>query len=75
MVDNLIKIRNWRQFTRVIILLGFVFSILAGVIGSEGQAQENSKSCLWSIQQGSHKIFMLGSIHVLKSAYQYQARG
>ncbi len=67
MVDNLIKNRSWRQFTRIIILLGFGFSILAGVIGSEGQAQENSKSCLWSIQKDSHKIFMLGSIHVLKS--------
>jgi uncharacterized protein YbaP (TraB family) len=42
-------------------------SILAGAFVSHGQAQETPKSCLWSIQKGSHRLYLLGSIHFLKS--------
>ena len=67
MVYHLINNRGQRQFTRIIFILGFVLSVLAGAFGSHGQAQETSKSCLWSIQKGSHRLYLLGSIHFLKS--------
>ena len=67
MVYHLINNRGQRQFTRIIFILGFVLSVLAGAFGSHGQAQETSKSCLWSIQNGSHRLYLLGSIHFLKS--------
>ncbi len=64
---NLINNRSRRQFTRIIFALGFVLSVLAGAFGAHAQAQETSKSCLWSIQKGSHRLYLLGSIHFLKS--------
>ena len=49
MVDNLIKNRSWRQFTRIIIILGFGFSIFLACSRSdfhqlkrtEGKKNEN----------------------------------
>ena len=67
MAYKLIDKPSWRQFTRIIFVLGFVLSVLAGAFGPQSQAQETSKNCLWSIQKDSHKLYLLGSIHVLKS--------
>ena len=67
MVDHLINHRSVRQFIRIIIVFGFVMCVLAGAFSSQGYAEETSKSCLWAIQKGSHKLYLLGSIHVLKS--------
>ena len=63
LIDN----HHCRQFNRIALVLGFVLSILAGVLSQQVYAEETSKSCLWSIQKGSHKLYLLGSIHVLKS--------
>ncbi len=67
MVDHLINHRSVRQFIRIIIVFGFVMCVLAGALSSKGYTEETSKSCLWAIQKGSHKLYLLGSIHVLKS--------
>lgn len=67
MANKRINNRHWRQFNRIALVLGFVLSVLAGAFSSQGQAEETSKSCLWSIQKGSHALYLLGSIHVLKS--------
>lgn len=56
-----------RKFNRIALVLGVVLSLLTGAFSSQGHAEENSKSCLWSIQKGSHSLYLLGSIHVLKS--------
>lgn len=67
MANKLINNRHWRQFTRITLVLGLVLSVLGGAFSPQSHAEETSKSCLWSIQKGSHKLYLLGSIHVLKS--------
>ena len=56
-----------------------VFTFFALVIAAPLQAQQNgetvpSKSCLWEVQTASSRVFLLGSLHVLKrSAYPLAA--
>ena len=51
----------------------FLFFFFSLVISTHLQAQQNeetapSKSCLWEVETTSAKIFLLGSLHVLKSS-------
>jgi len=51
----------------------FLFLIFTLVISTPLQAQPNeetvpSKSCLWEVETASTKVFLLGSLHVLKSS-------
>ena len=56
--------------SRLIFLAFFLFSLLVGAaIGSASMpagGQEQQKNCLWSVQTESNKIYLLGSLHVLK---------
>lgn len=75
MATKMINNHHRRQFNRITLVLGLLLSVLAGALSSQGHAEETSKSCLWSIQKESHKLYLLGSIHVLKSdAYPLAAK-
>ncbi len=63
--------RFFTPFKSRLILCGFfLLSLLAGAaIGLPPEpagAQEAPKNCLWSVQTESNKIYLLGSLHVLK---------
>ena len=55
------------QIIGAVLFLGFFLCGWAGAAGQQNQAEGASKNSLWSIQNGSHTIYLLGSIHVLKS--------
>lgn len=53
-------------------VLGFCLFFFL-LVGANGQAQQNetgrsAKSCLWMVETPSGKLFLLGSLHVLKSS-------
>jgi uncharacterized protein YbaP (TraB family) len=50
----------------VFCLLAFFFTTTSSLRVKPSAAQETRKSCLWSIQTQSNKIYLLGSLHVLK---------
>jgi uncharacterized protein YbaP (TraB family) len=59
--------RIWNRILGIVLILGFVLAGWAGASGQQDQAEGTSKSCLWSVQNATHAIYLLGSIHVLKS--------
>ncbi|MGD2098140.1 MAG: TraB/GumN family protein [Desulfobacterales bacterium] len=50
----------------VIVLLSAGWAAISEVPAKTASVQQSTKNCLWSIQTQSHKIYLLGSIHVLK---------
>ena len=63
------QIFKHKYFKVFIVIFIFEF-LLSGAKSAEvqqSQAQETSKSCLWSVWSGSGTIYLLGSIHFLKS--------
>ncbi len=49
-----------------VLLLTTLFLTTLNVPAKSVTAQQTSKNCLWSIQTQSNKIYLLGSLHVLK---------
>lgn len=50
----------------VIFLLTALFGTTIDLPAKTAAVQQTSKNCLWSIQSQSNKIYLLGSLHVLK---------
>jgi uncharacterized protein YbaP (TraB family) len=67
MTNHLFKNRFWINIIGAILILGFTLCGWTAAAGQQNQAEEASKNSLWSIQNGSYTIYLLGSIHVLKS--------
>jgi len=51
----------------VIFLLTTLFTTIIDLPAKTVAVQQASKNCLWSIQSQSNKIYLLGSLHLLKS--------
>ena len=67
MLNNQHIKHGWSKLFVIIFIFGF---ILIGANHAQVQqtpAQQPSKSCLWSVRSGSNTIYLLGSLHVLKS--------
>ena len=54
----------------VAFFLSFFFSLIvaANLYAQQSQETTPSKSCLWVVETTSNKVFLLGSLHVLKSS-------
>jgi uncharacterized protein YbaP (TraB family) len=66
LTNQLIK-PKWSKLFVIIFVFGF---ILIGADRAQVQqtpAQQPAKSCLWSVRSGSNTVYLLGSLHVLKS--------
>lgn len=50
----------------VFVLLSAFWATILEVPAKKAAVEQSTKNCLWSIQTSSNKIFLLGSIHVLK---------
>lgn len=50
----------------VFVLLSAFWATILEVPAKKAAVEQSTKNCLWSIQTPSNKIFLLGSIHVLK---------
>lgn len=50
----------------VFVLLSAGWAAISEVPAKTAAVQQSTKNCLWSIQTQSHKIYLLGSMHVLK---------
>ena len=67
MLTNQLFKPKWSKLFVIIFIFG---CILIGANRAQVQqtpAQQPSKSCLWSVRSGSNTIYLLGSLHVLKS--------
>ena len=58
---------NGLRAVLILFILGFVLTGGAAATEQQNQDANASKSCLWFVQAGSEKIYLLGSLHVLKS--------
>ncbi len=54
-----------RFFTRLLIVPVVFLTIILPL--SKGQASERHKNCLWTLTAGTNTIYLLGSLHILKS--------
>ena len=52
-----------------IFFLSLIFSLLvsAGINAQQNQPSTAPKNCLWEVESPSNKVFLLGSLHLLKS--------
>mgnify|MGYP000125564968 FL=1 len=50
----------------VVALLSAFWTMILEVSAKDVSVEQSTKNCLWSIQNQSNKIYLLGSIHVLK---------
>ena len=50
----------------VVALLSAFWTVILEVPAKDVSVEQSTKNCLWSIQNQSNKIYLLGSIHVLK---------
>jgi uncharacterized protein YbaP (TraB family) len=64
--DQIFKCNFLKVFI-VIIIFGFFLTGAKSEEIQQSPAQDTSKSCLWSVRSGSSTIYLLGSLHVLKS--------
>jgi uncharacterized protein YbaP (TraB family) len=66
--------RNRARAAAFVICLFFLLVGSAGLCARQSQESTPSKSCLWVVEKTSHKVFLMGSLHVLKrSAYPLAA--
>ena len=57
---------GFRSAILILVLLSAFWATLIEVPAKTVTVEQNAKNCLWSIQTQSNKIYLLGSIHVLK---------
>lgn len=67
MVIHQILKRNCNRTLSVILSLSFICAAAPTVLVQQSLAQDTRKSCLWSLQTKPSAIYLLGSLHVLKS--------
>ena len=59
--------RKRLKTARVILSLIFILLVSAGLNAQQNQPTAVSKHCLWEVESPSNTVFLLGSLHVLKS--------
>lgn len=50
-----------------VLCLCFIFFNSAGLHAQQSKQAASTKHCLWVVEKTSHRVFLLGSLHVLKS--------
>ena len=58
---------RWSRLFVVIFIFGFILIGASRAQVQQTPAQQPSKSCLWSVRSASNTIYLLGSLHLLKS--------
>jgi uncharacterized protein YbaP (TraB family) len=59
--------RNLLRATITVLCLPFILFVAAGLHAQQSKHNTSPKHCLWVVETSSNKIFLLGSLHVLKS--------
>ncbi|UCD86294.1 MAG: TraB/GumN family protein [Desulfobacterales bacterium] len=59
--------RNIRQWLHIFVYLAVAYALASGVYAQEHLQPETRKHFLWSMQTKKNTIYLLGSVHVLKS--------
>ena len=67
MINYHIVKRNWLKAILAFLILGFFLTGGAAAANQQSQAEVTSKSSLWSVEARGNTIYLLGSLHVLKS--------
>jgi hypothetical protein len=50
-----------------VLCLCFIFFVSTGLHAQQSKPAASDKHCLWVVENASYKVFLLGSLHVLKS--------
>ncbi len=58
---------KWSKLFVIIFIFGFILIGASSAQVQQTPARQPSKSCLWSVRSGANTIYLLGSLHVLKS--------
>ena len=59
--------RNLLRVTISVLCLPFILFVSAGLHAQQSKQTISPEHCLWVVETSSNKIFLLGSLHVLKS--------
>ena len=67
MITGKKKKHQWSRFTTIIVCC-LIQAIVAANLFAQQEAPAPAKSCLWLVEKSANKVFLLGSLHVLKSS-------
>jgi uncharacterized protein YbaP (TraB family) len=59
---------NRHRVTALVICFLFLVVVAANLCAQQSEETKPSKSCLWVIETTSNRVFLMGSLHVLKSS-------
>ena len=68
MTIHLLSKQKQNRLVTFFIVLFFVLVVAASLSVQQSEGASSSKSCLWIVDASANKIFLLGSLHVLKSS-------
>jgi uncharacterized protein YbaP (TraB family) len=68
MASRLLSIKKRNRTITFILSFFFVLVAVAGPSAQQNEAATSSKSFLWEVKSSANKVYLLGSLHVLKSS-------
>jgi len=68
MASSLLPIKNRNKTIAFLLSIFFALVVAASLSIQQSEGASSSKSCLWIVEASANKIFLLGSLHVLKSS-------
>jgi len=68
MVNRSADQKNWRRPFAFVICFFFLAVVTADLSAQQSQEATPPKSCLWVVETATRRVFLLGSLHVLKSS-------
>ena len=68
MITDILSFRTQNRKITFALSLFFALVVAAGSYAQQSQENQSTKSCLWAVETSTNRIFLLGSLHVLKSS-------
>ena len=68
MAKSLVSIKITNRTIAFLLSLFIALAVVAGLYAQQSEQPAPSKSCLWVAESSTNKVFLMGSLHVLKSS-------
>ncbi len=68
MAKNLVFVKITKRTVAFLLSLFIALTVVAGLYAQQSEQPAPSKSCLWVAASSTNKVFLMGSLHVLKSS-------